>query len=101
MTGLHWNRGLGTPCQRLEEVHGKGYPPELGHLQGERPIGSSQGPNNIRSTGCQNVVDRVGGSNDALSAGHGSASREPADDIAGFLIMEGLQNGLSSSPAFT
>lgn len=35
-------------------------PPLLKHLHGKRPIGTRQCPNQVRTRGCQNVVDRIG-----------------------------------------
>lgn len=70
-----------------------------GHLHGKRPVRSGQRANHVGAAGCQDVVDGVGRSNDAFASRRRGASGEPADNVAGFLIVEGPESKLASHVA--
>lgn len=60
------------------------------HLQSKRPVRSSQGADEVGSSGSEHIVNSVGRGDDALATRLGRVSCEPADDVSSFLVVERL-----------
>lgn len=59
-------------------------------LQGKGPVRPGQDADEIRTISCEDIVDIVAGSYDALSPCSSCAPCEPANDIARLFIVKGL-----------
>ena len=66
------------------------------YSHGERPVTFGQGAHDIRTGGCQLVVDLVGRRDDALAARGSNAASHPANHMTGLFIVKGLQGGVST-----
>lgn len=91
MIGRHWKCGLHYNDWSVISETSK-YIIIWSDLQCERPIRFGQCANDFGALGCENVVDVVGGSNNAATSTCCSGPGQPRSNVTRFLSMERLSN---------